>query len=213
MEMRMRLISGSLLLVVACFLTIRSDGRQSQTNPNRALILPGISVGPLQLGDSRERVFELFPNKPNKDEEWREEANCGTTINWLDTRNPEMGNVFIRLKEGRVFQIDAGSTSFHTGRNITVKSSPDEIRKQYAGLRAYILSTGFSEASGGRPLVYWVDGEKGIAFAFAYNRRQKKHYLNWIIVFKPHSEICPEWRDMEHSEKRELPAYSLDESE
>jgi hypothetical protein len=69
---------------------------------------------------------------------------------------------------------------------------------------------GSSEASGRRPLVYWVDSENGIAFAFAYSRGEKKHYLNWIIVFKPHAEICPQWPDMEPTEKRELPAYSLE---
>jgi hypothetical protein len=212
MEMRIRLIPGSLLLLVACFFSVRSDSRpQSQTDASPTLIVPGMSVGPLQLGDTRERAVELFPNKPNMDQEWRERAECGTTINWLDMKNHQMaGNVFIRLKEDRVFQIDAGATSFHTAKNITMKSSPQEIRREYPGLRAYVISTGSSEASGGRPLVYWVDSEKGIAFAFAYSRSEKKRYLNWIIVFKPHAEICPQWPDMEPIPKRELPAYSLE---
>jgi hypothetical protein len=164
MEMRMRLLSGSLMLLVVGFLSVRSDSRpQSQSKPNPVLILPGASVGPLRLGDTRERVAELFPNKPNMDQEWREQAGCGTTINWLDLRNHETaGNVFIRLKEGKVFQIDAGTTSFHTAGNISMKSSPQEIRKQYPGLRAYILSTGFAEASGGRPLVYGLTAKKGL---------------------------------------------------
>jgi hypothetical protein len=208
----MRLITKSLLVLFACFLSMPSDSRpQSRTSPDPALIVPGIGIGPLQLGDTRERVFELFPNKPNMDQEWREPADCGSTINWLDMQNHKMvGNVFIRLKEGRVFQIDAGTTSFHTDTNITMKSSPEEIRKQYSGLHAYVISTGYSEASGGRPLVYWVDSEKGIAFAFAYSRRDKKRNLNWIVVFKPHAEICPQWPDTEPTEKRELPPYSLE---
>jgi hypothetical protein len=208
----MRLIPGSLLLLFVCFLSVPSDSRpQPQTTSNPTLIVPGMSVGPLQLGDTRERAFELFPNKPNMDQEWREGPECGTTINWLDVKNHQMaGNVFIRLKEGKVFQIDAGTTSFHTAKDITMKSSPQEIRNLYPGLRAYVISTGFSEASGDRPLVYWVDSEKGIAFAFAYSRSEKKRYLNWIIVFRPHAEICPQWPDMEPTEKRELPAYSLE---
>ena len=208
----MRLIPGSLLLLSACFLSVRSDSRaRSQDSPDPALIVPGESVGPLRLGDTRERTFELFPHKPSMDQEWREGADCGTTINWLDMKNHEMaGNIFIRLKEGKVFQIDSGTTSFHTTKLITMKSSPQEIRRQYPGLRAYIIGTGFSEATGNRPLVYWVDSEKGIAFAFAYSRRDKKRYLNWIIVFKPHAEICPQWPDTEHSEKHELAPYSLE---
>jgi hypothetical protein len=208
----MRLIPGSLLLLSACFLSVHSDCRpQSQTSPDPALIVPGKSVGPLRLGDTRERTFELFPNKPNMDQEWRESADCGTTINWLDMNNHKMaGNVFIRLQEGKVFQIDSGTTSFHTAKHITMKSSPQEIREQYPGLRAYVIGMGSLEATGNRPLIYWVDSEKGIAFAFAYSRRDKKRYLNWIIVFEPHAEICPQWPDMEHSEKRELAPYSLE---
>jgi hypothetical protein len=145
------------------------------------------------------------------DQEWREGADCGTTINWLDMNNHEMaGNIFVRLKESKVFQIDSGTTSFHTTKHITMKSSPQEIRKQYPGLRAYIIGMGFSEATGNRPLVYWVDSEKGIAFTFAYSRRDNKRYLALIIVFKPHAEICPQWPDIEHSEKRELAPYSLE---
>ena len=208
----MRLIPGSLLLLLVCFVSVRSESYpQSQSTPNPVLIVPGMSAGPLQLGDTRERALELFPMKPNIDQEWGERVDCGTTINWLDMKSHKMsGNIFIRLKEGRVFQIDAGTTSFHTARNINMKSSPQDIRKKYPGLRAYIISSGFSEASGNRPLVYWVDSEKGIAFAFAYSQRDQKRSLNWIIVFKPGAEICPQWPDMEPTEKRELPAYSLE---
>jgi hypothetical protein len=207
----MRLIPESLLILSACLLTVCSDSRpQSHTSPNVALIVPGKSVGPLRLGDTRVRTFELFPNKPNTDQEWRESADCGTTINWLDMSDQKMaGNLFIRLKEDKVFQIDSGTTSFYA-EHIDMNSSPQEIRSQYSGLRAYIIGMGFSEATGGRPLIYWVDNEKGIAFAFAYSRRDKKRYLNWIIVFRPHSEICPQWPDMDHSEKRELAPYSLE---
>jgi hypothetical protein len=114
----MRLIPKSLMLLFAGFLSVPSDSRpQSETSPNTALIVPGMSVGLLQLGDTRERTFELFPNKPNMDQEWREGANCGTTINWLDMKNHKMaGNVFIRLKEGKVFQIDSGATSSHSAK-------------------------------------------------------------------------------------------------
>ena len=202
---------GSVLLFSVLPLVLHSsNGPQSQNSPAPAVIIPGQSIGPLRLGDTRERALELFPYKPNMDQEWTEASDCGSTINWLDMKKDKMaGNLFIRLKRGKVFQIDSGTTSFHTAKGITMDSSPREIRKQYAGLHAYILSTGFSEASGGRPLIYWIDTEKGIAFAFAYSRRDHKRYLCWMIVFEPHAEVCPD-EPLKPSDKRELPPYSLE---
>ncbi len=190
-----------------------SFGRQSESpdGVNAGLIVPGQSVGQLKLGDARERAEELFPYKPNMDQEWREGVDCGTAVNWLDMKKSKMlGNVFIRFKEDRVFQIDSGTSSFRTADGITISSSPQEVRKKYPRLRAYILSDGWSEASGGRPLIYWVDSEKGVAFGFTYSRRDHKRYLNWITVFKPHAEVCPEYEPLGPSDKRELPPYSLE---
>jgi len=207
----MQSIPARLLLLAVFSLAVRSNIRPpSQGGPGPVVIIPGQSVGPLRLGDTRERAFELFPYKENMDQEWLEENDCGSTVNWLDMKNHKTaGNIFIRLKEGKVFQIDSGTTSFHTTRGITMNSSPLEIRKQYPRLRAYILSGGFSEAIGGRPLIYWVDRRNGIAFAFAYNRRNQRRYLNWIVVFEPNTEVCPQYLLDKPTDRRELPAYSL----
>jgi hypothetical protein len=207
----MRLIPARLVLLAVFSLVVRSSIRApSQGGPGAVVIVAGQSVGPLRLGDTRERAFELFPYTQNMDQEWLEENDCGTTVNWLDMRKHKMaGNIFIRLREGKVFQIDSGTTSFHTTRGITMNSSPQEIRKQYPGLRAFILSGGFSEVIGGRPLIYWVDSRNGIAFAFAYNRRYQRRYLNWIIVFEPNTEVCPQYLLDTPTDRRELPAYSL----
>ncbi len=208
----MRFIPGSLLLLSVFSLAVHSGNRtQSQGSARPVVIIPGKSVGPLRLGDTRARAFELFPYKPNMDQEWLEGGDCGTTVNWLDMKKQKMaGNIFIRFREGKVFQIDSGTTSFHTTKGITMNSSPQEIRKQYPRLRAYILSSAFSEAIGGRPLIYWVDSKKGIAFAFAHSRRDQKRYLDWIIVFEPHTEVCPQYPPLEPSDRRELPPYSLE---
>jgi hypothetical protein len=145
------------------------------------------------------------------DQEWREEGDCGTTFNWLDMKESKvLGNVFIRFREGRVFQIDSRTSSFRTRDGITISSSPKEVHRKYPELRAYILSNGFSEASGGRPLVDWVDSEQGIAFGFTYSPRANKRYLDSIIVFKPHTEVCPQYSPLEPSDKREIPSYSLE---
>jgi hypothetical protein len=65
----------------------------------------------------------------------------------------------------------------------------------------------------GRPLVYWVDREQGIALTFAYSRRTRRRSLGQIIVFKPNSETCPTSDSLDSPAKRELKTFSLDPDE
>jgi len=183
--------------------------QQSPGSKAPQLIRPGQSVGHLKLGDTYDRAKELFPPKPSVDQEYSREGDCGIEFNWVDLKNPRFGNVFIYSKDGKVSQIDVATTRYHTAEGITIDSSPKEIRKHHEGLRAFVLSSGFSEATGGRPLVYWVDSEKGIAFAFAYSRSLRRRYLYLIVVFRPSSEICP-FDEPLGADKRELPPYSLE---
>jgi hypothetical protein len=183
--------------------TPKPDGKTSS-----ALIRPGLSAGPLRLGDTYERATELFPPKPNIDQEFSQPAGCGRELNWVDLRNPQVGNMFIRFKDGTIFQIDVASTRYHLTEGIAISSSPQEVRKHYQGLHAYILSNITSTEV--RPLVYWVDPKKGIAFAFAPYRRKHGRYLSKIIVFKPNSEICPADDSPNSPDKQELAPYSLE---
>jgi hypothetical protein len=120
--------------------------------------------------------------------------------------------VFVQLKAGEVAQIDSGTPRFHTPEGITLYSSPQAVRKHYKGLRAFVLSNVYSEATGGRPLTYWIGSEKGIAFAFAYYPREQKRYLYRIIVFRPNTEVCPSEGGGD-SGKRELTPYALEPDE
>jgi hypothetical protein len=186
------------------------NGQKAQTDEsaNSALIKPGLSAGPLKLGDTYNRAIELFPRKPNIDQEFSQPAGCGKEFNWVDLTNPHVGNMFIRFKDGIVFQIDVASTRYHLTEGIAINSSPQEVRKRYEGLHAYILSN--ITATEVRPLVYWVDTKKGIAFAFAPYRKNHGRYLCEIIVFRPNSEICPPDDSPDSPDKRELPPYSLE---
>lgn len=96
------------------------------------LIDPGFAVGPLKLGDSRDRALELFPKK-DEDREWTDD--CGATLDWVDTANPMgRGDVFIRLKKNKIFQIESSTTRFHTAEDITTFSDPEKIRSTYKGI-------------------------------------------------------------------------------
>ncbi len=183
---------------------------QPHRHPN--LIIPGTSVGPLQLGDSRSRAEALFPPRKNMDQVWdASDVRCGTTYLWVDLRTKGGGNVFVHLKDNEVFQIDSATPVYRTAAGVRWGATPVQVRKSYPeGLRAFVLSHGSSEAEGERPLIYWVNLHDGIAFAFAYSRSEKAWYLDHTIVFKPGSEICPEPEPLDSGDqKKELPPYSL----
>jgi hypothetical protein len=172
------------------------------------LIEPGVSVGSLKLGDTRERVQELFPKK-YEDQEW--ENHCGTTFNWVDTENKiRGGNLFIRFKKGKIFQIDSATTRFHTAEDIAPLDSPEKVASAYRDLKAFTLLTAPVAALGDRPLIFWVDKKKGIAFTFAYYPAQHKRYLYQITVFVPGKTFCPQEETTDSPMWQEIRPYSLE---
>ena len=173
------------------------------------VIQPGSNVGLLKLGDNRARALQLFPKK-DEDQQWDDA--CGTTLYWVDTANREgRGDVTIRLKKDKVFQIESATTRFHTAEGITTFDSPEKIRNSYKGMLAYTLLTPPTPALGDRPLVYWIDKKKGIAFVFAYYPTQHKRYLYKTIVFVPNKTFCPDSETTTSSPKwQEIDAYALE---
>jgi hypothetical protein len=172
------------------------------------LIEPGTKVGPLVLGDNREHILELFPPE-SQDQQWKD--NCGTTLNWVDHSTPSGGgNVFVRFRDQKVFQIESASTRFHTIEGITTYDSPEQVQRFYKNLRAYVLLAPPVTAFGDRPLIFWIDKSAGIAFAFAYYQEEHKRYLYKIIVFRPNTNVCPEDYTTDSPKWRELAPYSLE---
>ena len=196
--------------LLAVGLTAQTLGKQ--LTGESTSVIAGLGVGPLKLGDSRKRTLELFPFKQNVDQEYDQSEECGTEMNWVDLRDPKHdGNLFIHLRAGAVFQIDASDPSFRTPDGISFLSSPEQVRRRHPKLDAWILSGNHGgEALGQRPLVYWIDRRAGIAFAFAYSQSERKRYLWEIIVFKPGSDICPHDDSTNASDKKKLAPFSLE---
>ena len=180
--------------------------RNSDAN-DRSLIHPGKSVGLLSLGDREDRARTIFPVKPNIDQEWPDE--CGTKINWVDLNNQPVGNVFIRILDSRVLQIESATTGYHTPKGLRVGASPTNVRKNYPGLRAYVLDGPTPVALGIAPLIFWVDWRAGLAFVFASGKRDRRRYLYSIIVFKPKGRFCADGYTTDSPDWRELTPYSL----
>ena len=175
------------------------------------LIEPGKRIGRLNLGDTRECALQLFPLKPNVDqEEGSEEGECGNEYLWVDLENTQKGNIFIRFQNSIVFQIESATTRFHTAEGIKAYDFPKEVRRNYRGLRAYALVGHSPDALGGKPLIFWIDWAKGIAFLFASTRRDHQRYLYSIIVFKPGGRFCPQGESTDSQDWHELAPYSLE---
>jgi hypothetical protein len=188
---------------------ITSQEPDASSLSSQAVIEPGSRVGSLKLGDTRDRALELFPKK-NEDQEW--ENRCGTTLDWVDATNRTgRGDLLIRLnKKGKIFQIESSTTRFHTSEGITTFDHAEKVANAYKDLRAYTLLSTPDPARGDRPLVFWIDKKKGIAFVFAYYPNERKRYLYKIIVFEPNKTFCPEEETTGSSKWQAIPSYALE---
>jgi hypothetical protein len=200
------------IIVFACWATIRIQANALQGDEPHftdTTIDPGLRIGPLKLGDTRDRALELFPRK-EVDQEW--EDSCGTTLDWVDATNSMgHGDVYIRLnKKGKIFQIESSTTRFQTADGITTFDSPEKVQSAYKDMRAFALLTDPNPALGSRPLVFWLDKKKGIAFAFAYDRPHHKRYVYKIIVFEPNKEFCPEQEKTSSNKWQSIHAYAVE---
>jgi len=199
------LIALTVLLPVAWSRGAQSD---SISIGDRNLIEAGLRVGGLKLGDNRARVLELFPKKA-EDQEW--ENKCGTMLDWVDATNPTgKGDVFVRLKKDKVFQIESATTTFHTAEGITTFDHPEKIASAYRDMKAYTLLTPPNPALGNRPLVFWIDKKRGIAFVFAYYPAEHKRYLYKTIIFEPNKNLCPEEETIGSPKWQAIPAYATE---
>jgi len=204
-------ILGSILIALTILLPVASSrGAQSDSISigDRNLIEPGLRVGSLKLGDNRARVLELFPKKA-EDQEW--ENKCGTMLDWVDATNPTgRGDVFVRIKKDKVFQIESATTTFHTAEGITTFDHPEKIASAYKDMKAYTLLTPPNSALGNRPLVFWIDKKHGIAFVFAYYPAEHKRYLYKTIIFEPNKNLCPEEETIGSPKWQAIPAYATE---
>lgn len=193
----------------------RSQKSPVATLPNTSLIIPGKSVGPLVLGASRDTVEQIFPFKTNMDQEDMYPT-CGslTEINWLDFNGNTMsGNVFIYLHGRQVFQIASATPRFSTADGIRAGTLPELVRKRFTGLDAYVLHPSGGQMYDFRDFIYWISGDKGIAFELAYNRRDRSRLVSKVIVFQPTTEFAPNGCIFPPQEWHKISPYSLGDVE
>ncbi len=199
----------TLLFALSICTPLAAQNPDSFSLSTQTMIEPGSRIGPIKLGDSRERALQLFPKK-DEDQEW--ENKCGTTLDWVDSGNRAgRGDLFIRLdKKGKVIQIESSTTRFQTAEGITIFDHADKVASSYKNMTAFTLLTPPAASLGDRPLVFWIDKKKGIAFAFAFYPKEHKRYVYKILVFEPNKSFCPEEETMGSSKWQALSPYALE---
>lgn len=161
------------------------------------LIDPGKSVGPLRLGDTEQRFWELFrKDDPGTDEvtypcKGASGDESITEVHWTDIGSNVDNGIWAYLRRGHVFQISDGSARYRTEWGVTVDSSPNRIRLSYTGLEAYWLTHSRSLAAGDRDFIYWVDRRHGIAFKFYYDSTARSRKVYAVDIFEPGEEFIP----------------------
>jgi hypothetical protein len=179
--------------------------------PGSTTIVPGRSVGPLRLGDIRERALELFGTP---DEEYTFDENslgpCKyTEVHWNDPKHDDRWGIFVYSKNNRIYQIMTDTPRFATAGRITSDSSPDEVQRLFPNLQSYVLLGSGSKVNGGENLIYWVDQNAGIAFEFYHHPKLNKRRLASTIVFEPGGEFLPTGCISPPQEWRKLKSFSL----
>jgi hypothetical protein len=160
--------------------------------PGTAEIIPGQSVGPLRLGDSRERSFDLF-GKPGEEYAFDAKSPCfHTELHWNDLEHEDRWGIYAYARDNRIYQIEADTPRYATAEGITSDSSPEEVRRTFPNTQAYVLLHSGSKLVGGKDLIYWVDQTAGIGFEFYYHPKLDKRRLASTIVFTPGTDFAPD---------------------
>lgn len=183
---------------------------------NPKLIIAGESVGLLRLGDSRERMLELFPKKPNYDFAHNyEDGYCGQSdYHWL-TPDFKSNGLFFYLKQERIYQISVETDLFSTKEGIKESSSPQEVKRHFPNAnKAYVYLNSGSKVVGGRNLIYWIDNKSGIAFEFNYNPKKQRREVKAVTVFVPNTDFQPDGCfSRETREFVEIESFTVEPSE
>jgi hypothetical protein len=206
MEKKTTLILSSFILLACVGCLVRSRGEfaspsmidHKKTSLARAAcnsgsICPGISIGALMLGDSEQDAIQEFGRSDYFRNELHHPQCVDVELNWGDTTESDdlRGNGFrVYFLSNRATLIKADSISVKTKEGLTRGSTPEEIRKFYPDIKAFLLKYSASDLNGPRDLVYWVD-QSGIAFELYFNREAHKREVGYIYIFDPTKTFYP----------------------
>lgn len=153
-------------------------------NVDEGLILPGKSIGQLNLGDSKEFAISYL-GKPTEVYPYV----CGQ-VHWNDYKLDNSG-IFIYQKDDKIYHIESFTGRFKTINGIKPDDSPKNLMNFYPNLEAYELLKSGAIINGGKNIIYWVDKDQGIAFGIYYYPKKKQRRIGSIIIFNSQEEFQP----------------------
>jgi hypothetical protein len=213
-----RIVLASVVLAAGCLIGSKLEISPARFVPGQSggraggdtLVEPGIGIKLLKLGDSREEVLTRFPKKANIDSEINL-PNCGTEYMWHDLSGSRPGEITVRFKDDRVFQIEISADRYHTAGGVKINDEPAFVRSRYKmPLSAYLLLGATPVVQGNRPLIFWTDRGSGVAFELAYSSTWMRRYVDALIVYKSGSDFCPNGVPPTSETWRELAPYSVE---
>lgn len=194
--------------------TLANQGAAAPRGAGDWLVVPGRRVGAIALHQAADSIFDLFP-KPSigsYTEPGDVGSRCGTdyTIGLLqDGKHPGFLRVF--AKDDKIVGIEAAGARYHMEQGIATNSPPEDVRREYNGMKSYLFLHCCDESLNGGPLVLWTNTEKGIAFSFAYPARGDRRFrVSTFLVFDPGAVFCEQGSVFPDPDSwRELRPYSL----
>ncbi|HVB88197.1 MAG TPA: hypothetical protein VNK23_16165 [Candidatus Dormibacteraeota bacterium] len=186
-----------------------SLNRRSNSVRESSLIVPGERVGPLRLGDTQDRFWELFQRYDPGSEGYT--YPCGKiSITELHWNNVDSAGIFAYVKHGHIFQIAVADPEFQTENGIKENSRPDAVKRAFPELETYWRVNQRDLATGDRDFIYWVGEKRGIAFEFFYAPDVRKRLVYRIYLFKPGTNFLPEGCVQYPQAWRKIAPYSLE---
>jgi hypothetical protein len=174
-------------------------------------ILPGSSIGYAYLGRNIEETLATL-GKPIFDNS-HEFQNCKyRVVKWYIEHPSKKGNILEATfsADNRVVQLKIEGPHFTTPEGISNEDTSDIVKENYTDIESYVdmgIQIPFENVEGFP--VYWVDKNKGIAFEFYRNRKEKKWRIFSIIVFNTNDEFFPGYCAKDNKYWKKLPPFEL----
>ncbi|CAN5557224.1 hypothetical protein BH10ACI2_BH10ACI2_12880 [soil metagenome] len=157
------------------------------------LVIPGLSLGALRLGESIDNVYKVYPLRKNYDQlstnrifKIREDGVDERTITCADefikAPYPDDVSMFVYFTSNKVVQLEGSSSRFHTANGIFYEDGLLPTQKKLPNAQLFVLRNRGGADVGWREPIYLVD-PSGLALEFLYFEKKNRRFLNRFTVF------------------------------
>lgn len=173
----------------------------------RGIIVPGKRVGPIKLGDGKDRAIAILGTPTNV---WHSKK-CGIeAVQWEDYDYPAstrmVSNITIRLRAGKIFMISSNTPRFSYLNKIRILDKPKKLRLRIPSLQSYELMKSANDNNGNVNKIFWLNESIGVAFGIIYSQSMEERRIQEIFIFQGktvfHPNGCSELLSPQYLERR-----------